>query len=150
MWQLPGNWSCNFRGAGRRKTRFAAVSIVFKASQAVYAVRGTFGGLAAAAPVLPFAMVALSPLNQPTTWHQFAWPASVTQNKPCLGGQTPQIEFRFSTKFDRESLFLLLCWMIFCDNSENACLVINFLTNHMQIKLNSKKKFRNSTWQVSR
>ena len=50
-----------------------------------------------------------SPLNQPTTWHQFAWPASVTQNKPWLGGQTPQIEFRFSTKFDRESLFLLLC-----------------------------------------
>ena len=41
-----------------------------------------------------------SPLNQPTTWHQFAWPASVTQNTPCLGGQTPQIEFRFSTKFD--------------------------------------------------
>ena len=25
-----------------------------------------------------------SPLNLPTTWHQFAWPASVTQNKPCM------------------------------------------------------------------
>ena len=23
------------------------------------------------------------------------WPASVTQNEPCLGGPTPQIEFRF-------------------------------------------------------
>ena len=51
-----------------------------------------------------------SPLNQPTTWHQFAWPASVTQNKPCLGRQTPQIEFRFSTKFNRERFFLLLCF----------------------------------------
>ena len=50
-----------------------------------------------------------SPLDQPTTWHQLAWPASVTHNKPCLGGQTPQNEYRCSTKFDRESIFLLLC-----------------------------------------
>ena len=54
-----GSWSCNFRGAGRRKTGFAAVSVVFEASQAVYAVLRTFGGRAAAAPmVLPLAMVA--------------------------------------------------------------------------------------------
>ena len=26
-----------------------------------------------------------SPINQPTTWHQFAWPVSVTRNMPCLG-----------------------------------------------------------------
>ena len=37
-----------------------------------------------------------SPLNQPTTRHQFAWPASVTRNMPRLGTQTPQIEFQFS------------------------------------------------------
>ena len=37
------------------------------------------------------------PLNQPTTWHRLAWPASVTWNMPSLGAQTPQIEFRFST-----------------------------------------------------
>ena len=56
---ICGNWSCNFRGAGRRKPGFAAVSIVFKASQAVYAVLRTFGGRVAAAPVvLPLAMVA--------------------------------------------------------------------------------------------
>ena len=69
----------------------------------------TFGGRAAAAPVvLPLAMVA-SRLHQPATWHQFAWPASVTWYMPCLGAPTLQIEFRFSTKFDRESLFLLVC-----------------------------------------
>ena len=28
------SWSCNFRGAGRRKAGFAAVSIVFEASEA--------------------------------------------------------------------------------------------------------------------
>ena len=47
----------NFRGAGRQKTRSAAVSIVFEASQAVYAV--LLQGRHAAAPVvLPLAMVA--------------------------------------------------------------------------------------------
>ena len=54
-----GSWSRNFRGAGRRKTGFAAVSIVFEALQAVYAVLRTFGGRAAAVPVvLPLAVVA--------------------------------------------------------------------------------------------
>ena len=47
-----GSWSCKFRGAGRRKTGFAAVSIVFEALQAVYAVLRNFGGRAAAAPVV--------------------------------------------------------------------------------------------------
>ena len=47
------SWLCNFRGAGRRNTGFVAVSIVFEASQAVYAVLRTFGGRAAAAPVAP-------------------------------------------------------------------------------------------------
>ena len=89
-----------------------------------------------------------SPLDQPTTWHQFAWPASVTQNKPCLGGQTPQIEFRFSTKFDRENLFFYFVEIDFRNNSEDACSAIHFLTNQMQIKLNSKKKNGNSIWQV--
>ena len=46
------SWSCNFRGAGRRKTGFAVVSIVFEALQAVYAVLRTFRGCAAAAPVV--------------------------------------------------------------------------------------------------
>ena len=41
-----------------------------------------------------------SPLNKPTTWHRLAWSASVTWNMPCLGAQTPRIEFRFSTKVD--------------------------------------------------
>ena len=46
-------------GEGRRKTGFAAVSTVFEASQAVYAVLRAFGGRAAAAlVVLPLAMVA--------------------------------------------------------------------------------------------
>ena len=54
-------WSCNIRGAGRRKTGFAAVSIDFEASQPVYAVLRAFGGRAAAAPVvLPLAMVAFA------------------------------------------------------------------------------------------
>ena len=40
--------------------------------------------------------------------------------------------------------------MIFRKNSENARLVIHFLTNQMQIQLNSEKKKRNSIWQVPR
>ena len=48
-----------FEVQGDEKTGFAAVSIVFEALQAVYAVLRTFGGRAAAAPVVvPFAMVA--------------------------------------------------------------------------------------------
>ena len=47
------------RGYSGRKTVFAAVSIVFEASQAVDAVLRTFGGGATAAPVvLPLAIVA--------------------------------------------------------------------------------------------
>ena len=81
--------------------------MVFEASQAVYAVLTTFGGRAAAAPVvLPLAMVAsrLSISRRHGTNSR-----GRLQNKPCLGGQTLQIEDRFSTKFDRENLFLLLC-----------------------------------------
>ena len=81
-----------------------------------------------------------SPLNQPTTWHKFAWPASVTQNKPCLGGQTPQIKLRFSTKFDRESLFFFFVEIDFRSNSEDACSAIHFLTNQMQLNSIRKKK----------
>ena len=36
-----------------------------------------------------------SPVNQPTTRHQFAWPASVRWHMPRLGAQTPQIEINF-------------------------------------------------------
>ena len=73
------------------------------------------------------------------------------QNKPCLGGQIPLTEFRFSTKFDRESLFLLLFLnFIFRNNFENAYLVVHFFTNQMQISFDSKKKIGNSIWQVPR
>ena len=76
MWYC--SWSCNFRGAGRRKTGFAAVSIVFEALQAVYAVLRTFGGRAAAAPVVvPLEWWPLASQSA-ATWHQFTWPASVT------------------------------------------------------------------------
>ena len=40
----------------------------------------------------------------------------------------------------RKSYFTSLLNLIFRNNSENACLVIHFLTNQMQIKFNSIKK----------
>ena len=70
-----------------------------------------FGGSAAAAlVVLPLAMLAsrlsISRRYGTTSCGRLR---SHRTNMSCLGAQTPQIEFRFSTKFDKILFLLLLC-----------------------------------------
>ena len=149
---VVGSWSCNFRGAGRRRTGFAAVSIVFEASQAVYAVLRTFGGRAAAAPVvLPLAMVAsrLSIGRRHGTNSRGRLRLHRTSHVEV--DKLPKLNFDFRLNSTYEVVFFIfLLNLIFRINSENACLVIHFFTNQMQIKFILKKKYRNLSWQVPR
>ena len=53
----------------------------------------------------------------------------------------PKLNFDFRLNSTEKVLFFASSLnLIFRNNSENACLVIHFLTNQMQIKFNSKKK----------